>query len=86
MIFNLIKATLNDGNFPQIKQMKRKPSVLLFVVTLWVAPLQARDGREDELKKRIQCNMAELDVPGFTYDVHVLNLSLPTEEPWANLS
>src|SRR6266536_812129 len=53
MIFNLIKATLNDVNLPQIKQMKRKPSVLLFLVTLWVAPLQARDGREDELKKRI---------------------------------
>src|SRR5207244_10807676 len=33
--------------------MKRAQSVLIFVLTLWVVPLQARAGQEDELRKRI---------------------------------
>jgi len=44
---------VNEVNLLRIKEMKRAQSVLIFVLTLWVVPLQARAGQEDELRKRI---------------------------------
>jgi len=44
---------VNEVNLPRVKEMNRAQSVLIFVLTLWVVPLQARAGQEDELRKRI---------------------------------
>jgi len=44
---------VNEVNLLRIKEMNRAQSVLIFVLTLWVVPLQARAGQEDELRKRI---------------------------------